>query len=175
MALRSRGFVRSKRRKAEWADTMVRTRITTGGATQSVGAIAVGGAFTESVTIARVRGNVLVSLDVGAIADSAIVGLGLIVVKENAFTVGGSASMPSPTDDMNSSWLYHQLFQLGIGVGTAQVNDLGALVARAEIDVKAMRKVGPDDILAFIWDAIILAGSPTFDGMAAVRTMALLA
>ena len=42
-----------------------------------------------------------------------IVGLGLIVVQSDAFTTGGATAMPSPTDDVDAPWLWHQFFVFG--------------------------------------------------------------
>ena len=162
------------RRKAEWSDVLVHSRILAQGAAQGLGSTAVGIEFTQSVTLARLRGNALFSLDVGAAGDSIVAGLGLIVVPENAFTVGGAAAMPSPINDLEAGWMWHQLVMLGPTQGGTDEEASIPQNFRVEIDVKAMRKVGPDELLGFVWDGQILAGTLTYDGMAAVRVMALL-
>ena len=163
------------RRQAAWSSVLIETRIAGSGGGATLGTTAVGALFTERVTIARMRGQVYVHLDAGAVLDSMQIGLGLIVVKDEAFTVGGATSMPGPLTDIEQSWLWHQIFVTGPAVqaGAGTGADLSRNV-RVMIDSKAQRKVQAGDILAFTWESIVLAGSPTFDGQAAIRFMALL-
>jgi len=164
---------RTQKRVPQWSNIILLSRQLALDATQVVGTSAAGAGFSEKTTIIRVRGSATVAMDAGAIADSMVVGLGLLVVRNNAFTVGGASSMPSPIDDPEAQFLYHQLFSLGPSVSAT--DDASSIVnnARVEIDSKAMRKVSPDETLAFIWDATILAGTPTADVQAFARFLIL--
>ena len=84
--------------------------------------------------------------------------------------------MPSPIDDLDAPWIWQQLFVLGPSVGAETATDqaLGIVTARAEIDNKAQRKLQENETLSFMWDAVLLVGSPTADCIAAVRFLSLL-
>ena len=159
--------------QADWSDIILRSRVLAQGATQVLGT-GVALEFLQRVTLARLRGNAVVHMDPGAAGDSMVVGLGAVLVSDDAFTAG-SASVPSPLDDADYSWIYHQLFVLGPAISATEVSELGLQNVRVEIDSKAQRKCVPGQVLTFVWDAVIIAGSPTYDGNAAVREMALLA
>jgi len=162
---------RSNRRVFAWSGVVVRTEIQALAAVQSLGDVSVGVTFGARPTLTRLRGNFMCHM-IGAASDSGIVGLGLIVVSTDAFTAG-AASVPSPTDDLNAEWVWHQLMVFGPAVG----NELATAIdqfQKGEIDSKAMRKMNEAEVLGFVWDSIITAGSPTFDGIAAVRPAVLL-
>ena len=168
---RARTFTRGAKRQAFWSPVMVETRVVALGAAASLGATSVGETAQERLTLVRVRGEAFVTLDAGSVFDSMQVALGLIVVKTEAFVVGGAASMPGPITDIEQSWLWHHIFVMGPAVVAA---DDGADISRnvrVEIDGKAQRKMQAEETLAFVWEATILAGSPTIDGQAAVRSM----
>ena len=82
--------------------------------------------------------------------------------------------MPTPLSDPEASWLWHNIMVLGPAVSATDDGGDISRNYRAEIDTKAMRKVQIGNELAFVWEGQILAGSPTFDGHAAARLMALL-
>ncbi len=113
-------------------------------------------------------------MDAGAALDTYELGLGLIVVKEEAFSTGGPTAMPSPLSDIEQSWVWHHIFTLGPAVvATDDGADMSRNV-RIEIDSKAQRKMQVGDTLAFVWEGVVLTGTPTIDGFAAIRHMALL-
>ncbi len=167
--------VRAPRRRAQWSEVLVQSQVIALAAVQTFGAVNIGSAFLEQQTLVRLRGNARVTLDPGAAADTMIVGLGIGVVSEDAFAVGGVLSVPSPTDDADWSWIWHQLFVLGPTIGAtpqeAGINQHASVV----IDSKAQRKVGPNEVLFMVWDGIQMAGAPTADGVAVVRNLVLLA
>ncbi len=164
----------ARRMQAAWGSVMVESRVVALGGGGSLGAVANGAVFTERVTIARIRGHGYIHLDAGAALDAYVMAVGLIIVKEEAFTVGGVGSMPIPFTDINQSWLWHGLFPLGPAVtATDDGGDMSRNV-RFEIDSKAQRKVQAGDALAFVWEGRVSAGTPTADAFAATRHMALL-
>ena len=171
---RGRSFS-APRRTPEWSGVLVFTNISGGTATQSLGSQAQGSAAAVRQTIVRIRGSAVVHMVAGAAADAMVVGLGLIIVSEDALAAG-AASIPSPIDDLDSPWIFHQLFSLGPSTASEAADDtnLGLSTARIVIDNKAQRKIGPNEVLTFMWDTQLHAGTPTFDGSAAVRCLSLL-
>ncbi len=169
-----RSVAPTKKKQAAWASTEIRSRVLGAGATAQIGSVNQGFGFSDRVTIARMRGNIYVAMDPGAAGDTILVGCGLIIVNTNAFTTGGVTSMPTPLTDMDAAWMWHQLIPLGpTQAGTASETAISQNF-RAEIDVKAMRKVTTEQSLAFVWEGQIDAGAPTYDALAAVRFMVLL-
>jgi len=162
----------SQRRRMQWGNVMVRTEVEGVAAAINIGAVAIGAEFLVATTLVRCRGHYQIRFVPDAANSSQIAGLGLIIVDEQAFTAG-AASVPSPTDDMDEEWVWHGLFPFAPAFGVAAADDV-ALVVSGEIDSKAQRKVKPGDSLVFVWDGIITAGSPTFDGIAAIRNLFML-
>ena len=177
MANRSRSSRSSfpARKVPEWANLFVTSRVLAGTAVATLGAVAEGITPSTKQTVARCRGEAMVVFDPGAAGDTMIVGLGLAVVTVNAFVVGGALAMPSPIDEPQSGvFLWHKLFMLGPVQGSSGDDRSVNGNDRIEIDAKAMRKMDPEDVLAFIWDARVLAGAPTYDSVASVRVLGLL-
>jgi len=160
------------RRVTQWGNVMLRTAIQGQGASTGLGTVNVGAEFLVAATLTRIRGNASVRIIPNVAGASMIVGLGLVLVSGEAFAAG-AASMPSPTDAIDFSWIWHQLFVFPPSVSTEVVNELGS-VQEVVIDAKAQRKVRPGDTLAFVWDGIITTGAPVADGIAAIRHLVLL-
>ena len=156
------------RRQFAWSPSLVQTEIQALSSVATLGNVTFGVVFDERVTLARVRGNWAVHMIPAAASDSMIIALGLIVVQISAFTAG-AASMPSPATDLGAEWVWHQLIVMGPSVGTEDVTALDQF-QHGQIDSKAMRKIDSSEVLAFIWDGIQVAGVPTADGQAAIRT-----
>ena len=108
----------------------------------------------------------------GAASDSMIVGIGLIIVSADAFTVGG-ASVPSPIDDTAANWMWRHYFAFTPAVAAESATELG-LYQEVVIDSKAQRKIGLNEVIGFVWDGVILAGTPTADGTAVTLPLHLL-
>ena len=70
------------------------------------------------------------------------------------------------------NWLWHNLFVFGPQTATEGSAALDQYI-RVTIDSKAQRKFRIDDTLAFVWDMIRITGTPTADGIAAVRSLVL--
>ncbi len=102
------------------------------------------------------------------------VALGLIVVKSEAFSIGGVTALPGPLTDIEQSWLWHHIFTMGPAVSATDDGGDISRNSRVMIDSKAQRKMQSEDTLAFVVEATIEAGSPTFDVSAAVRFMVLM-
>ncbi len=143
---RSRSFQRSgPKRMVQWV----------GPADQGYVAVASGGAtllassgFTEKQTVVRVRGNVSVKATT-VTADLDIVGaFGMGIVSTEAFTAG-IVSIPEPFNDADwggwfvwRSFNYHLEFISGVGTQFPDWN--------FEVDSKAMRIAGPNEMLVLV-------------------------
>ena len=168
---RAREFRAGSRRVFAWSGVVVRSEIQGLAAIQSLGDISLGVTFGARPTLARLRGNWMCHM-VGSASESMIVGLGLIVVSTDAFTAG-AASVPSPIDDLNAEWVWHQLIPFGPSTAAESAAALDQHW-KGEIDSKAMRKMNEAEVLGFVWDSVITAGAPVADGIAAVRPAVLL-
>ena len=100
-------------------------------------------------TIVRLRGYAEFTLEaVGSLGDGFSGAIGFGIVSQAAFAVGATA-VPTPTTESEwPGWLYHRFF--GARSVTATIADganaVGA-VHRIEIDSKAMRKIGIDELI----------------------------
>ncbi len=117
----------------------------------SMGSVALGTAILADATVLRVRGEIMIIGTPDAATDSDVVGLGLVVVRSEAATAGGT-SLPGPIGQVSSdSWLWHQFVPLdAMGATTeALARTGGTAFHRVTVDSKAMRKLpqGSDLIL----------------------------
>ena len=162
------------RRFVEWIDFDLRMATAALAATQTFGSItSVGAEFTVRQTLTRLRGQAFFSWTPNAADDVMIVGLGIIVVNSDAF--GQSAlAVPSPTDDLAASFVWHQLMTFGPAFSATETAADLQLFYRLEIDSKAQRKVGPNEILCLIADGVQVVGTPTCDLVASVRMLSML-
>ncbi len=160
------------KRQATWSTVIIESRALGIGTAKTLGVTAIGAAAGIRSTVARFRGSAYCHLDAGAALDTMTVALGLIIVKDTAFAAG-VASMPGPFSEPEASWIWHHIFSMGPAV---TATDDGGDISRNDrvvIDSKAMRKIQDSETIAFVWEGQILAGSPTFDGYAAVRFLLL--
>ena len=103
----------------------------------------------EATTLVRVRGAV--SIQPGSFAaDLNIVGaVGIGVVSAEAFGIGITA-IPTPYSDADwPGWLMWRSFALHLDVQSAVGFDLNSAV-QLEIDSKAMRRAGSNEVFVFI-------------------------
>ena len=122
-------------------------------------------------TLMRVRGNLLVMMDVGAANDTMSVCAGIYIASDAQVTAG-AAAFPSPFSIPEADWLWHQHLLLRSESGTqADADQLGGQIVRTEIDSKAMRKIRPNQNLMMVFDGAQLAGTPTYDIMVGIRAL----
>jgi len=169
---RARGHFPAPKRLTEWSGILLRSEVQGLAGTQSLGDSSQRAEATATNTLIRLRGTLYGHMVPDAASASMVVGCGLILASEDAFTAG-AASVPSPIDDLDSPWIWNQVMVFGPSVGTEVVNEMGVNF-RAEIDNKAQRRVKPNESLGFVWDSITTAGSPQFDGNVAARFLILL-
>ena len=158
-------------RATEWQGFFMRSVGLAQGATQSFGSVsAIQADVQAKATLIRMRGQGIVQFDPAGVADAVEFALGIIIVSTDAATAG-AASCPSPVEDADSSWIWHQIVPLGPSLQAAQENtDLSATV-RFDIDSKAMRKVGPNETILFMADLAAVTGTGSVDFNVAARLL----
>ena len=149
--VRRRGFpqVRGQRRKYQWEEGPGGSTVT---AFTSSTAIILGSgveALQGGNTIVRIRG----ALQAYITSTDSINGgfhcvLGIGIVSADAFAVGVTA-VPNPLGDFDwPGWMYHWFYDLHAATSTitdSLVNGLGSI--QFEVDSKAMRKIGLNEVL----------------------------
>ena len=99
-------------------------------------------------TALRIRGEYGIQADVAislTMGGPSRVVWGAMLVQGEAFDAG-VASIPNPDVDTDASWMW---FQDQLVVSAAN-NDAAASFLRGPIDVRAKRKLKPNDVLAFV-------------------------
>ncbi len=126
-------------------------------------------AFTEAATLVRTRGELFLQLDGGGIDERVMIASGIIIVSTNA-AAAGIASLPSPRTDPEDDWLWFDYTAITTGAEVGIVHDF--LVARKEIDSKAMRKVKATDTMVLVNEVCAsVDATGTFDSMFGVRVL----
>ena len=125
----------------------------------------------ETLTVARLRGSLLVTFDPVAIGDDVMVGVGLGIFNSNA-VAAGVASVPDPIQRPDYPWIWMTYVPL-IGSGTSKGLRLGAQVHREVIDNKAMRKLRPGESLEFVAAVEAVGAVGTVDISLASRILVL--
>ena len=137
--------------------------------------------LVEQLTIARIRGELLLFLKTAAAVNDGFTGAcGLMVVPDEAFQAG-VASIPSPLDDIDhDEWMWYKMFNLKAasviaGGASTDADHLLAVSAavRFEIDNKAMRKfpVGMSLVAAI---EVVEQGVATMTANISLRTLVFL-
>ena len=116
--------------------------------------------FLASVTLYRIRGEILATLTTAAAANSAkILHCGLIMASAEA-AAAGAASIPDPASDLNAPWIWHGFMHL-MRTATTETESFGLASYRLQVDSKAMRKIKANQSLVFAVSPQNLAGSET--------------
>jgi len=113
-------------------------------------------AGVDGVTIVRTRGHLSALLTAVAAANEGFhCAIGICVVTVDAFTVGVTA-VPNPIADMSwDGWLYHRFFDVHSISGTiADGVNAGTVGINFEVDSKAMRKIGINEVVVATLEVI---------------------
>ena len=154
---RQRGLIRSRgsKRLVSWGvgpGSTGATTVTATGQTQLGSGLVL--TVEDEVTIVRLRGYVeLVMEALGAIGNGFAGAIGVGIVTAQAQTAG-IGSLPHPlTNSAWGGWLYHRHFAFH---GTTATIADGVNVGRIgwEVDSKAMRKFGSNDVLFAVLDVV---------------------
>jgi len=145
-----RSFGRKSDRRTIWAFS------SDSSATQALGAGAVVldqgldmlSAFGEAATVVRTRGSLWVKSDQEAATESPFGAVGMMVVRDAAFTAG-VASVPSPiTEEGDEGWFLWVPWLAGISFGSTI--GFPDKFREYQFDVKAQRKVEPGDTVIVV-------------------------
>ncbi len=112
------------------------------------------------VTLVRLRGNMQALLNLGGGGEGFHCAIGLGVVTNDAFSVGGVTSLPNPFDDIDWTWWYHRIFDVH-SRSSFNSADPGGLF-NLDIDSKAMRKMKPNETV-FASLQVIESGTASMD------------
>ncbi len=123
----------------------------------------------DGLTLVRTRGFAEFVLSGATTAlDGFSWGFGICVVNADAFAVGITA-VPKPfTDAAWDGWLYHELWALHSPI--AGVSNNSANNTRREIDSKAMRKIGQNDVVCSVVE-VGETGAATLNVRSATRVL----
>ncbi len=123
-------------------------------------------------TIMRCRGEVVASVDGPADGDKVGIGVGLIVVNDDA-VAAGAAAVPSPLNDLDAEWIWHGflLLQIQAGTGVGASLNVGGVVDRLTCDSKAMRRFKQNQVLAFAMHTVGISGTAASDITFGFRTL----
>ena len=148
---RSRGGLnhRSPRRRTGWEEGPGFLGAQTFGATASALFAGVE-LLTDGNTVVRIRGMIeLILTSASALGDGFHGAFGIGIVTAQAFGVGISA-VPTPVTEVEwEGWLWHQFFSIHAPTA-AQVSDNRQVI---EIDTKAMRKIGANEVVFLMVEA----------------------
>ena len=115
------------------------------------------------LTLIRSRGRYNVHFDPTSVADTVQVGLGLMLITDDAFAIGSTAA-PGPISDADYDWIWYQLLLMGPAfTATESGNDLQQNTGYMELDSKAMRKIKPNQTLCFAAEGLVINGGGTID------------
>jgi len=120
-------------------------------------------------TLIRIRGSVLVAATTGSVGALAVATLGIKL--STAAAVAG-ATVEGPNVDIGSDWIWWT------AVGLSQQNTIAVptpdgltLMHRVDIDSKAMRKVGLNQVLVFVAQNTVVAATLTYEVVGAARVL----
>ena len=89
-----------------------------------------------------------VTLDAGGIDEASIIVCGLCVVSSDQFTGGTAPDVLADGSSDDESWIWQGSLYVSSGAQAAVVNE--GLFDRIVIDSKAMRKLKPSEVIAFV-------------------------
>ena len=119
--------------------------------------------FSTPGTLTRIRGRVGVVLDAGGVDESAMILAGLCVIQNDQFASGAAPEIFNNTVD-DQRWIWQGALYVNSGAEAAVVTEF--LSDHIEIDTKAMKRVRPNETLAFVFQSpgeLVVDQTGTFD------------
>ncbi len=147
---RSHGFVRSRRsdRQNIWVGVNLEDQTVTASSSLLTGSLNAAALASRPFTIIRTHLEVNWRSDQAAVDEAPMGCLGAMVITSSA-SAAGIASIPTPVTESDADWYVYQplinAFKFLSSVGFQ--SDAGSVYT---VDSKAMRKVGPDQDVAFV-------------------------
>ncbi len=170
---RRRVFQRAASRRTSWEGSNVALSLTTGvQAQQAIVSETVLETFPNP-TVVRIRGEVIVAISaaVGANGANANITLGMKLTTASAFAAGG-ASVESPNTEIGSDWIWWNAVPMRAASTAAPSNPDGiGLLARVVVDSKAMRKVGPNQVLILVAHNVVGGSTMTVALSGTIRVL----
>ena len=119
----------------------------------------------EGLTIVRIRGSLILQLQIADVSASGFTGaFGIGIIQNEAFVTGGASSTPDSQDEPDSeTWLYWKAFH--VTTTTATTANIGAdnsSILRIDVDSKAMRKFPGGETL-YISLGVVESGTASMD------------
>jgi len=121
-------------------------------------------ATEDRSTVIRIRGYFQAYLSlITTLNDGYHAALGIGIASGDAFGIGQTA-LPNPLDDVDwPGWMYHRFFDVhGVTAGEADGINAGIATTGFEVDTKAMRKWGSNEVL-FASVQVVEAGTATIN------------
>ncbi len=172
MGNRQRGrFSSGPKRSMFWEGALVDLSNATG--VNTVATVIAEANFEEvpNPTIVRIRGYVNLRATVVGAGDARTqIRMGIIVVTAKAFAAG-VASIPVPGTDIGSDWMWWDTRTLVTESATPSEDTGIGLNRSVEVDNKAMRKVGLNQLLVFVVENTGLNSSITVQTTASLRVL----
>ena len=144
-------FIRPAPRTKMWIGAGLGQASIVASTKQFLGSFTAAGLALRPFTILRTRMDLLLMSDQQSASERPIVTFGLIIVTDTATALGVTA-IPDPSSILGNpeaDWFVHQAMSMSLLFASAVGVD-GNNGQHYTIDSKAMRKVGPDDDLAFM-------------------------
>ncbi len=114
---------------------------------------------TVALTVMRMLGQyTIIPSSAPTAADAECVTVGIGVISSDAFGVGG-AGLPDPAGEPGYPWLYWASHPFDFTDASLDSGSAGATL-RADFDIRSMRKMKPNQSLAFVVQNVSIAGAP---------------
>ena len=118
-------------------------------------------------TIVRLRGNLACTTDISSTPGGVgVLVVGAIVVTANAFAV---PVVPSPATDIGSDFLWWNAFE--VGASATDVIGEEITIHRMQVDSKAMRKVGLNELLVLVAQLVTCEGTMVVNLCGSLRVL----
>ena len=169
---RRRVFQRAAARRTSWEGSNVALSLTTGvQAQQALVTEAVLETFPNP-TVVRIRGELVVGVTAfGAAGANTNLTLGIKLATASAFAAGG-ASIESPNTEIGSDWIWWNAAPTrnSTTLVTDSTGNVGTLF-RVMVDSKAMRKVGPNQVLILVAHNVVAGSTQTIAINGVIRVL----
>ncbi len=145
-------FVRPAPKTSIWIGAGIALTTLVANQVQVLGTLNAAALALRPFTILRTRLNVSYESDQEAASERSTTGFGIIVANDTATALGPTA-LPDPDSiagDPDADWFVWQGMHYSFRLLGAADADLAPFAVQYEIDSKAMRKVGPNEDIAFM-------------------------
>jgi len=159
------------RRPMFWLGNSMQHTATTGAAVANALSSEADLENVPNATIVRVRGMLTAQItSTAAVPGRCLITCGIKVATASALAGG---TLQQPFTDIGSDWLWWTSIPLSVLGGTVAAPDADGrlLTARIDIDSKAMRKTGLNDVLVFVTQNTVVTSTQTCDVLAGIRVL----